>query len=68
MMFVYQCMPVILRKDSESEWLNPDTAPEQALELLAHNIPAGAMEAYPVSKNVNRPTYDKADLLQPIPQ
>lgn len=63
---IHHRMPVILSKDSESEWLNPDTPPEHALELLTHDIPAGAMEAYPVSTNVNRPTYDKADLLQPI--
>jgi putative SOS response-associated peptidase YedK len=63
---IHHRMPVILRKDSEAEWLNPDTSPEQALELLAHDIPAGAMEAYPVSKNVNRPTYDAKNLLQPV--
>jgi putative SOS response-associated peptidase YedK len=63
---IHNRMPVILRKDAEAEWLNPDTPPEQALELLAHDIPADTMEAYPVSTNVNWPTYDKADLLQPM--
>lgn len=40
--------------------------PEQALDLLARDIPAGVMEAYPVSTKVNRPTYDKADLLEEV--
>jgi len=62
---IHNRMPVILSKDIESDWLNPDIEPEQALDLLAHDIPAGVMEAYPVSTKVNRPTYDKADLLLP---
>jgi putative SOS response-associated peptidase YedK len=60
---IHNRMPVILSKALESEWLNPDIEPEQALGLLAHDIPAGTMEAYPVSTKVNRPTYDAADLL-----
>jgi putative SOS response-associated peptidase YedK len=42
-------MPVMLSKDVEHEWLNPDLEPEQALDLLAQDIPAKTMEAYPVS-------------------
>jgi len=68
MQTIHTRMPVILRRDVETEWLNPDMEPEQALELLSHDIPAGKMEAYPVSKNVKRPTYDRADLLQPAPK
>jgi putative SOS response-associated peptidase YedK len=59
-------MPVILSKDVETEWLNPDVEPEQALDLLAQDIPARTLEAYPVSIKVNRPTYDNANLLQPL--
>jgi putative SOS response-associated peptidase YedK len=47
-------MPVILSKDVETKWLNPDMEPKQALELLAQDIPADKMEAYPVSMKVNR--------------
>jgi putative SOS response-associated peptidase YedK len=66
MRMIHTRMPVILSKDVETEWLNPDTPPEQALELLAHDMPAKTMEAYPVSNRVNRPTYDKPDLLRPV--
>ena len=62
---IHSRMPVLLSKNAEADWLNPDTAPEQALEILSQDIPADTMEAYEVSKNVNRPTYDKADVLQP---
>jgi putative SOS response-associated peptidase YedK len=41
---IHNRMPVILSKDAEAEWLNPDTPPEQALELLAHDMPATMME------------------------
>jgi putative SOS response-associated peptidase YedK len=50
MQTIHNRMPVILSKSSESEWLNPDIEPEHALELLARDIPAESMEAYPVSK------------------
>jgi putative SOS response-associated peptidase YedK len=63
---IHNRMPVILSKDIESDWLNPDIEPEQALDILARDIPAGVMEAYPVSTKVNRSTYDKEHLLQPL--
>jgi len=63
---IHNRMPVILQKDVEAEWLNPDIEPEQALTLLAHDIPAEAREAYAVSNKVNRPMYDQPELLKPI--
>jgi putative SOS response-associated peptidase YedK len=65
MQTIHNRMPVILSKDVETDWLNPDIEPEQALDLLARDIPAGVMEAYPVSTKVNRPTYESAELLLP---
>jgi putative SOS response-associated peptidase YedK len=55
MQTIHNRMLIILSKDIESEWLNPDIEPEQALDLLARDIPARTMEAYPVSTKVNRP-------------
>jgi putative SOS response-associated peptidase YedK len=66
MQTIHHRMPVILSKEIESDWLNPDIEPDQALALLAHDIPAEMMEAYPVSIKVNRPTYDEEDLLHPV--
>jgi putative SOS response-associated peptidase YedK len=63
---IHNRMPVILNRDAEAQWLNPDTTPEEALDILAEPVPAEDMEAYQVSNKVNRPTYDNADLLLPI--
>jgi putative SOS response-associated peptidase YedK len=54
-------MPVILNRDAEAAWLNPDTSPEDALEILADPVPADEMEAYTVPSNVNRPGFDRPE-------
>jgi putative SOS response-associated peptidase YedK len=58
---IHHRMPVILNRDSEAKWLNPDTSPEEALAILADPVSAGEMEAYPVSSNVNRPGFDRPE-------
>jgi putative SOS response-associated peptidase YedK len=58
---IHNRMPVILNRDAEAAWLNPDTSPEGALEILADPVSADEMEAYPVSSNVNRPGYNRPE-------
>jgi putative SOS response-associated peptidase YedK len=58
---IHNRMPVILNRDAEASWLNPDTSPEDALDILADPLSAAEMEAYPVAPNVNRPTYDRPE-------
>jgi hypothetical protein len=41
-------------------------SPDAALELLTETVLADAMEAYAVSKMVNRPTSDSAALIEPV--
>jgi len=63
---VHQRMPVILKREDEEEWLNPDiTEPEKLLPLLKQ-YPANKMEAYPVSRYVNNPGSDSASLIEPL--
>jgi putative SOS response-associated peptidase YedK len=63
---VHQRMPVILLKEDEEEWLNPDIIkPERLLQLLKQ-LPDREMEAYPVSTAVNIPNNDSPDLIKPI--
>ena len=50
-------MPATLRPEAEADWLNLDTNPEQALELLAP-YPDEEMRAYEVSIVVNSPAHD----------
>ena len=52
---IHNRMPVILRREDEDEWLDPEnTEPEHLLPLL-RPYPASEMAAYPVSKMVNSP-------------
>src|SRR5205823_2095868 len=63
---IHDRMPVILKKEDESTWLNPDiTEPARLLPLLAPYSDA-AMEAYPVSPQVNSPKNDTKEVLQRI--
>lgn len=62
---IHDRMPVILDPDDEDLWLDPDaTEPERLLPLL-RPYPAAAMAAHPVSRSVNSPVNDHADLVQP---
>ncbi len=63
---IHNRMPVILSKEDEQEWINPDTCLEKALEILDRPLAADAMEAYAVSKKVNIPGYDREDVLNPV--
>ncbi len=61
---VHERMPVILSKAALNDWLQSD-APKEALLDLLKPYPAAAMEAYAVSKRVNSPNYNAADLIKP---
>jgi len=54
-------MPVIVPPERFAEWLAPGSADRKGM-LLPY--PAESMEAYPVSKAVNKPTNDSPDLLE----
>lgn len=56
--------PVILDKDEEEVWLNPDTDPMQALKLL--DPFHGKLEMWEVSKDVNSPANNFEKLLEPV--
>ena len=57
-------MPVILTRDEEDEWLNPDMVePEHILQYL-DPYPSDEMEAYPISKSVNSPSVDNSSIIK----
>ncbi len=63
---IHNRMPVILEKQNEDTWLNPDeTEPEQLTKLL-HPYPASDMDAYPVSKLVNSPKNDTREVIEQV--
>lgn len=62
---VHDRMPVILPREKEGVWLNPDT-PLPELSSLLKPYPSDEMEFYPVSQTVNSPANDSPDCIVPI--
>ena len=62
---IHNRMPVILRRDDEDAWLDNKTEPTRLMSLLAA-YPAEEMEAYPVSRALNNPANEGAELMQPV--
>ena len=59
-------MPVILERDEEQRWLDPDAPADELLELL---LPSGpALATRPVSRAVNDARHDAPDCLDPPEQ
>jgi putative SOS response-associated peptidase YedK len=59
-------MPVVLERDLEYDWLDPEiTRTSNVLGMLGRS--AGVpLDAYPVSRMVNKPSVDGKELMQPI--
>jgi putative SOS response-associated peptidase YedK len=62
---IHNRMPAILRREDEALWLNPDETERERLQPLLRPYPASQMEAWPVSRAVNNPQNDSAELIQP---
>ena len=58
-------MPVILRRDDEDLWLDKGADPAHLRSLLVP-YPADEMEAYTVSRAVNNPANEDAEVMQPV--
>ena len=63
---IHNRMPVILPKKAYADWLNPANQDAETLAALLQPYPAKEMEAWEVSRRVNKPENDSADLLQPV--
>jgi putative SOS response-associated peptidase YedK len=62
---VHDRMPVILSREDHDFWLDPEVDETEALRELLVPYPAEEMEAYPVSRHVNRPTNDDERCVEP---
>ena len=62
---IHDRMPVIIPRDAYATWLDPSTTIEEARGML-RPFPASRMEAYPVSRAVNRYEKDDEECIQPI--
>jgi putative SOS response-associated peptidase YedK len=56
---------VILRKETEQEWLSSTALGTDVLKIILSPYPAEEMIAYPVSSRVNTVTVDEEDLIKP---
>ncbi len=61
---IHNRMPVIIRPEAYSAWLDPRT-PAPALRDLMQPSPSEWLEAYPVALRVNNPKSDDARVLEP---
>lgn len=63
---VHNRMPVILPREFYDVWLDSDNDDREELLAMLAPYPAEEMEAYPVSREVNRPANDYPEVLQPV--
>ena len=62
---IHHRMPVILPQDAYAEWLAPTQQSTDTLQPLLVPYRDEEMEAYPVSRFVNRPTNDSLECIAP---
>jgi putative SOS response-associated peptidase YedK len=58
-------MPVILPPENYDMWLDPDMREAEPLLDLMRPYREDVMEAYPVSKRVNKPSNDEPSCVEP---
>lgn len=59
-------MPVILRKEDEDTWLNPDNVEPEQLKACLIQYPEDLMEAYPISSLVNKPANNFPEITKEV--
>ena len=62
---IHHRMPVILPPEDYGMWLDLDFDEKEALTSLLKPYPADAMEAYPVSRRVNKPSNNEPSVVEP---
>jgi putative SOS response-associated peptidase YedK len=66
MAHLHNRMPVILERDLEDDWLDTEiTNAREVLDILERSASL-ALDAYPVSRMVNKPSVDGQELIRPI--
>jgi len=62
---IHARMPVILRKQDETQWLDPTSKREQLLDLL-RPYESGSMKTYRIGTRVNSVRNDDSEILTPL--
>ncbi len=63
---VHERMPVILQPEDYEQWLDPSVQKAESLQPLLRPYPPDTMQRYPVSPQVNSPSFDTPDCIQPV--
>jgi putative SOS response-associated peptidase YedK len=63
---IHNRMPVIIRPEDRSEWLDRGVKDLPRLQKLLNPYPDSDLEAYEVSTKCNSPKYNQPDCLEPI--
>lgn len=63
---VHSRMPVILKKEDEDPWLNPDMVEIENIKEFLKPFPRQEMEKIAVSKRVNNPFNNDPDVIKPL--
>lgn len=63
---IHHRMPVILPADAYPAWLSPEEQSSEVLQPLLVPYSGAEMEAYPVSRFVNRPANDSLECIAPL--
>lgn len=63
---IHHRMPIILPPDNYAQWLSPDEQAAETLQPLLIPYPGEEMEAYPVSRFVNRPANNSPECIAPV--
>lgn len=63
---IHDRMPVILKREDEDRWLDPEDKDVAKLLPLLKPYPVGEMESYQVSPLVNKPANVSIDLIKPV--
>lgn len=64
---VHPRMPVILKREDEALWLDPQVEDIARLKALLRPYPAEAMDCYTVSRMVNSPANNSPRCIEPVP-
>lgn len=63
---IHNRMPAIIQPQDYGLWLNHELADMERLQAMLGPYPERLMEAYPVSRRVNRPMNDDPILIEPV--
>lgn len=63
---IHERMPVIIPKDQEDRWLDPELQDPKEIQAMLSQYPASEMEMYEVSARVNSPAFDGPEAIQPV--